>query len=115
MDNFYDVREKAVFAMKTGYAKIDGLAEIFEGFGIAPANPEYLVTVQKSDEEEGVYIFELYCGFEEYGDKTFVIGIQIAAGKETDIKLYAMQMVRDYTGIDWAGAVAYICTGACCR
>lgn len=96
------------FTVKTNYKKVDGLEEIFDKFDVEPANPEYLVTVQKDDEKEGRYIFELYCGFEHYGNKFWVVGIPYDVENEKDIKKHAMYLAQDYTDIDWADAIKCI-------
>lgn len=96
------------FTVKTNYKKVDGLEEIFDKFDVEPANPEYLVTVQKDDEKEGRYIFELYCGFEHYGNKFWVVGIPYDVENKKDIKKHAMYLAQDYTDIDWADAIKCI-------
>ena len=96
------------FTVKTNYKKVDGLEdehtasytritleEIFDKFDVEPANPEYLVTVQKDDEKEGRYIFELYCGFEHYGNKFWVVGIPYDVENKKDIKKHAMYLAQD--------------------
>lgn len=106
MGDLYDVQEYVAFTVKTDYKKVDGLEDIFDDLDVRPANPEYLVTVLKHPDRERSYWFDLYCGFERYGNKFWLFGISYDNIKDKeDIKKYAMLMVQEETEIDWAKAI----------